>query len=406
MLLYLHCFHFAMFEHMLLSSVYFFVYQFLICFLWSFFFSYGGIHCFCKSRTLCVTIFFVVYLLALSLKHIIFMLAKHQHPKIVFETPWTVAHQASLSMEFFRQKYLSGLPFTPPGGSSWPRRSNTRLLRWQVYSLPLSHLGSPRKRERTRHFPPAVPMVCASHLPPQVALHPFRLPSVPSSGPSLAPLLLTPFYSCFPDSCLLYLYSRYNLPGKREAFTIPIVTLPWVRAAAAAAKSLQSCLTLCDIDGTDGSPPGSAVPGVLQARILEWVAISLSWPPPNLELGLVPDKPHPHTLDFPQVQARACMLSHPTLCDPVDCSPPGSSVHGDPPGKDTGVGCHALLLGIFPTQGSNLSLLHWQADSLPLSHPGTPQKQTDTFTGNIILCLQVSTILPSPILLAAPLRGH
>ena len=43
-------------------------------------------------------------------------------------------------------------------------------------------------------------------------------------------------------------------------------------AAAAAAKSLQSCLTLCD--PIDGSPPGSAVPGILQARTLEWVAIS------------------------------------------------------------------------------------------------------------------------------------
>ena len=45
-------------------------------------------------------------------------------------------------------------------------------------------------------------------------------------------------------------------------------------AAAAAAKSLQSCLTLCD--PIDGSPPGSPIPGVLQARILEWVAISFS----------------------------------------------------------------------------------------------------------------------------------
>jgi len=45
-------------------------------------------------------------------------------------------------------------------------------------------------------------------------------------------------------------------------------------AAAAAAKSLQSCPTLCD--PIDGSPPGSAVPGILQARILEWVAISFS----------------------------------------------------------------------------------------------------------------------------------
>ena len=44
--------------------------------------------------------------------------------------------------------------------------------------------------------------------------------------------------------------------------------------AAAAAKSLQSCLTLCD--PIDGSPPGSPVPGILQARTQEWVAISFS----------------------------------------------------------------------------------------------------------------------------------
>ena len=46
------------------------------------------------------------------------------------------------------------------------------------------------------------------------------------------------------------------------------------KAAAAAAKSLQSCLTLCD--PIDGSPPGSPIPGILQARTLEWVAISFS----------------------------------------------------------------------------------------------------------------------------------
>ena len=54
---------------------------------------------------------------------------------------------------------------------------------------------------------------------------------------------------------------------------------PWhvpnvVRAAAATAKSLQSCPTLCD--PIDGSPPGSPVPGILQARTLEWFAISFS----------------------------------------------------------------------------------------------------------------------------------
>ena len=45
-------------------------------------------------------------------------------------------------------------------------------------------------------------------------------------------------------------------------------------AAAAAAKSLQSCPTLCN--PIDGSPPGSSVPGILQARMLEWVAMSFS----------------------------------------------------------------------------------------------------------------------------------
>ena len=44
----------------------------------------------------------------------------------------------------------------------------------------------------------------------------------------------------------------------------------------------------------------------------------------------------------------------------------------DSPGKDTGVGCHFLLQGIFLVQGSNPCLLHWQMDSLPLSHQGSP----------------------------------
>ena len=48
----------------------------------------------------------------------------------------------------------------------------------------------------------------------------------------------------------------------------------WQEYTAAAAKSLQSCPTLCD--PIDGSPPGSPVPGILQARTLEWVAISFS----------------------------------------------------------------------------------------------------------------------------------
>ena len=61
----------------------------------------------------------------------------------------------------------------------------------------------------------------------------------------------------------------FSLPTERPVFSKLLEY-----AAAAAAKSLQSCLTLCD--PIDGSPPGSAIPGILQARTLEWVAISFS----------------------------------------------------------------------------------------------------------------------------------
>ena len=55
---------------------------------------------------------------------------------------------------------------------------------------------------------------------------------------------------------------------------IIIITYYSLYLSAAAAKSLQSCLTLCD--PIDGSPPGSTIPGILQARTLEWVAIFFS----------------------------------------------------------------------------------------------------------------------------------
>ena len=62
----------------------------------------------------------------------------------------------------------------------------------------------------------------------------------------------------------------------------------------------------------------------------------------------------------------------PTLCDHMDCSPPGSSVHGNSPGKNTGVSCHALLQGIFPTQGLNPGLPHCRQILYHLSHQGSP----------------------------------
>ena len=103
-------------------------------------------------------------------------------------------------------------------------------------------------------------------------------------------------------------------------------------------KVAQSCPTLCD--PVDCSPPGSSVHGILQAKILEyWCVQSLS------HVGL-----------FVMV---------------IDCSPPGYVVLGDSPGKNTRVGCHALLQGIFPTQGQNPGLPYCRWILYQLSYQGS-----------------------------------
>ena len=70
-----------------------------------------------------------------------------------------------------------------------------------------------------------------------------------------------------------------------------------------------------------------------------------------------------------------CVLvtqSCPAVCDPMDCSPPGSSVHGDSPGKNTEVGCHFLLQGDLPDPGIEPGSLARQADALPSELLGKP----------------------------------
>ena len=69
---------------------------------------------------------------------------------------------------------------------------------------------------------------------------------------------------------------------------------------------------------------------------------------------------------------QSCLI----LCDPRDCSLPGSSLHGDCSGKNTGVGCHDLLQGIFPIQGSNPGLPHCRWILYHLSHQESPKCQT------------------------------
>ena len=75
--------------------------------------------------------------------------------------------------------------------------------------------------------------------------------------------------------------------------------------------------------------------------------------------------------------SNICLTSTVVLCLVTQWCPtlypPGSSVHGDSPGKNTGMGCHVLLQGIFPTQGSNLNLLHCRRILYHLSNQGAQE---------------------------------
>ena len=76
-----------------------------------------------------------------------------------------------------------------------------------------------------------------------------------------------------------------------------------------------------------------------------------------------------------QLCAVLCLVaqSFPALCKPMEDGLPGSSVYGDSPGKNTTVGCYALLQGIFPTQRSNPGLPHCRWFLLPSEPPGKPK---------------------------------
>ena len=136
----------------------------------------------------------------------------------------------------------------------------------------------------------------------------------------------------------------WRIPGMGDRWISALFREDWAQissihseaAAAAAAKSLQSCPTLCD--PIDGSPPGSPFPGILQARTLGWVAISFS----NAWKWKV------------KVKSLSCVR----LLRPHGLWPTRFLCPWDSPGKSTGVGCHFLLQGIFPIQESNPCLLH------------------------------------------------
>ena len=94
--------------------------------------------------------------------------------------------------------------------------------------------------------------------------------------------------------------------------------------------------------------------------------------------------------------AQLCL----TLCDPMNCSSPGSSVHGNSPGKNTRVGCHAPPQGLFPTQRSNPGLPYFRWILYHLSHQGSPyidiytQTHTHAYT-QLIKTINVSLMKPN-----------
>ena len=139
---------------------------------------------------------------------------------------------------------------------------------------------------------------------------------------------------------------------------------------------VKSCLTLCD--PMDCSLSGSSVHGISQVRILEWVTISFSretsWPRVRtctscIGRWILYRLSHQEAPRVGKATSKSVGLGEGQVEAAVWWG------YWSPifPGKNTGVGCHFLLQGIFPTQGWNLCLLHWQVDSLPLSHLGIPK---------------------------------
>ena len=121
-----------------------------------------------------------------------------------------------------------------------------------------------------------------------------------------------------------------------------MVTLIWL-SVSSEVKVAWSCSTLCN--SMDCSLPGFSVHGILQARILEWVAIPFS-----------------RGSSQPRIESWSPVLQEDSLLS----EPPGNP-------KNTGVGCLSLLQRIFPTQGSNPGLLHCRQILYRLSHQGSQE---------------------------------
>ena len=177
-------------------------------------------------------------------------------------------------------------------------------------------------------------------------------------------------------------------------------------AAAQVLSSVQPFATPPPPPPQDCSPPGSSVRGILPGRNTgegchflppgDFPDVGIEPESPAVAAVFIPTEPSGKPFNLillfmskqqkkqkaPNPQdllssSHVCVCpklrqSCPTLCDPVDCSLPGSSVCGILQARILELGCQALHQGIFSTQGSNWSLLHWWVGFLPVSHLRSP----------------------------------
>ena len=155
-----------------------------------------------------------------------------------------------------------------------------------------------------------------------------------------------------------YTYIEVILPGDGTGVSLRRPTM-WHRDEPVWLWGLPAMLALSGKPGSLLEPPHSGLPAL--------------WPHPCAMLS------------------RSVMSNS---CDPMDCSLPGSSVHGDSPGKNTWVGCHDLLQGIFPTQGLNPGLSHCRWIVYHLSHQGNQSIHHTNLISALLqsLCLCCSSL--------------
>ena len=205
-----------------------------------------------------------------------------------------LAYQALLSMGFSRQEYWSGLPCLPPGDLPDPG-IKPALLTSPALAGKFSTTSTTWKALQRHPILEQFPLLYSSKTglsgALKLCLTAFTITVPPSSMLfSQIPTWFTPSFCSGFCSCVKY----HDWRG-------PLLLLLLLLL------SHFSCVRLCD--PIDVSPPGSPAPGILQARTLEWVAISFS---------------NAWKWKSESEVAQLC----PTLSDPMDCSPPGSSIHG------------------------------------------------------------------------------